>query len=74
MWDLTDSAQTIQSILYFVKIALSFTDWGAKVFLVPTPDPHDCSLQLIKRDYGVIVYHNVLYDYRIFTEYANVSI
>ena len=55
-----DSAQTIQTILRFVKIALSVTDWGAKVFLVPPPDPHDCSLQLIEQDYGVMVYYNVL--------------
>ena len=54
-----DSAQTIQTILTFVKKTLSVTDWGAKVFLAPPPDPHDCSLQLIKRDYGVMVYHNV---------------
>ena len=45
-----DSAQTVQTILSFVKLALSVTDWGAKVFLVPPPDPHDCSLQLIKPD------------------------
>ena len=32
---LNDSAQTIQTILIFVQIALSVTDWGAKVFLVP---------------------------------------
>ena len=55
-----DSAQTIQTILMFVKRALLVTDWGAKVFLVPPPDPHCSSLQLIKRDYGVMVYHNVL--------------
>ena len=47
--EFTDSAQTIQTILIFVKIALLVTDWGAKVFLVPPPDPHDCSLQLIKQ-------------------------
>ena len=46
-----DSAQTIQTIPIFVKTALSVSDWGAKVFLVPAPDPHDCSLQLINRDY-----------------------
>ena len=56
-----DSAQTIQTILSFVKKKkMSVTDWGAKVFLVPPPDPHDCSLQLIKRDYGDMVYRNVL--------------
>ena len=55
-----DSAQTIQTILFFVKIALSVTDWDAKVVLVPPLDSHVCLLQLIKRDYGVKVYHNIL--------------
>ena len=55
-----DLAQTIQTILFYVKIALSVTDWGAKIFLVPPPDPHDCSLQLIKPDYGVMLYYNIL--------------
>ena len=61
MLDLTvQLKQSIHAILILVKIALSVTDWGGKVFIVPPPDPHDCSLQLIKRDYGVMVYHNVL--------------
>ena len=51
-----DSVQTLQTILIFVKIA---SDWGAKVFFVLPPDPRDCSLQLIKRDYGVMVNHNI---------------
>ena len=57
---LTHLAQPIQTILIFVKIALSVTDLGVKVFLVPPSDPHDFSLQLIKRDHGEMVYHNVL--------------
>ena len=82
-----DSAHTIQTILSFVKKKkkkkkkkkMSVTDWGAKVFLVPPPDPHDCSLQLIKRDYGGMVYRNVLsFGNRCrrieFTKYANVSV
>ena len=60
-----DSTQTIQTILIFVKIALSATDWEAKVFWIPTPDPHDCLLQLIKRDNGVMCLLQCIDDYRI---------
>ena len=80
MLDLTIQLKQSKLNYFFVKIAVSVTDWGYKVLLVSPLHPHDCSLQLIKRDYGVMVYytmycHSEIDDYRIeFTEYANVSV
>ena len=65
-----DSAQTFQTIQIFVKIALS----EAKVFLVPTSGTHDCLLQLIKRDNGVMHLLQCIDNYwSEYTEYANVD-
>ena len=73
-----DSAQTIQTILIFLKIALSVTDWGAKVFWYPSRlswlfiAVNQTRLWCNGLPQCIVIRND---DYRLeFTEYANVSV